>query len=237
MLAAARTVLTPCAPPGRSAPSPTPCARLAAGAPLVALRGVDCRGADERSACVVDLDLASQESVLRVGYAVEIGGDGCSTARPGRVEQLGAGTGLYLALLLIIVGTGLLKPNLTAMVGGIYAGHDEQRDAGFSIYSMGVNLGAPLAPLVCGYLRQEVSWELGFGVAAVGMVLALVQYVLGGRGFGPIGLVAENPLPAGLRRRYGLHGLAGFAAFVALVVLEITVLHLPADSIDSASRS
>jgi len=218
-------------PPSRSR-SPTPCARLAAGAPLVALRGVDCRGADDRSACVVDLDLASQVSVLRVEYAVEIGGNGCWTARPGRVEQLGAGTGLHLALLLIIVGTGLLKPNLTAMVAGIYGGHDEQRDAGFSIYCTGVNLGAPLAPLVCGFLGQEVSWGLGFGAAAVGMVLALVQYVLGERGLGPIGLVAENPLPAGLRRRYGLYGLAGFAVFVALVVLKITVLHLPTDSIE-----
>ncbi len=142
------------------------------------------------------------------------------------------GAGLYLSLLLIIVGTGLLKPNLTAMVGGIYAGHDEQRDAGFSIYYMGINVGALLAPLVCGYLGQEVSWELGFGVAAVGMIVALVQYVLGARGLGPIGLVPENPLPAGLRRRYGLFGLAGLAAFVALVVLEITVLHVPADSIE-----
>lgn len=69
-------------------------ARLAAEAPLVALRGVDCRGAGDRSACVVDLDLAAQESVLRVEYAVEIGGDGCWTARPGRVEQLGAGAGV-----------------------------------------------------------------------------------------------------------------------------------------------
>ncbi|MFM9125153.1 MAG: hypothetical protein ACKOSO_08420 [Actinomycetota bacterium] len=68
-------------------------ARLAAEAPLVALRGVECRGDDARGA-VVDLDLAAQESVLRVEYAVEIGGDGCWTARPGRVEQLGAGAGV-----------------------------------------------------------------------------------------------------------------------------------------------
>ena len=142
------------------------------------------------------------------------------------------GAGLFPALILIILGTGLLKPNLTAMVGGLYAGHDEERDAGFSIYYMGINLGALLAPLVCGYLGQEVSWELGFGVAAVGMILALVQYVLGARGLGPIGLEPENPLAPAQRRRFHLWSAVALVAFAALVALELAVVRIPADSIE-----
>ena len=142
------------------------------------------------------------------------------------------GAGLFPALILIILGTGLLKPNLTAMVGGLYAGHDEQRDAGFSIYYMGINLGALLAPLVCGYLGQEVSWELGFGVAAVGMILALVQYVLGARGLGPIGVEPENPLAPAQRRRFYLWSAVALVVFAALVALELAVVRIPADSIE-----
>ena len=69
-------------------------ARLAADAPLVALRGVACTGTEAAATCVVDLDLTAQESVVRVGYAVAGGADGCWTARPERVEQLGAGAGV-----------------------------------------------------------------------------------------------------------------------------------------------
>ena len=69
-------------------------ARLAAEAPLVALRAVDCTGTTAAAACAVDLDLTAQESVVRVGYAVAVEADGCWTARPERVEQFGAGAGV-----------------------------------------------------------------------------------------------------------------------------------------------
>jgi len=85
----------------------------------------------------------------------------------------------YLGLCLIVVGTGLLKPNISTMVGSLYDADDARRDAGFSIFYMGINLGAFIAPLVVGTLGQKVDWHLGFGAAGVGMVAGLIQYVLG----------------------------------------------------------
>ncbi|HYO63342.1 MAG TPA: peptide MFS transporter [Pyrinomonadaceae bacterium] len=86
----------------------------------------------------------------------------------------------YGGLVLIAAGTGLLKPNISAMVGNLYAEDDGRRDAGFSLFYMAVNLGAFFAPIVCGYLGQKVSWHYGFAAAGVGMVFGLVQYVAGG---------------------------------------------------------
>ena len=91
----------------------------------------------------------------------------------------------YSGLGLIIVGTGLLKPNVSTLVGSLYDPADERRDAGFSIFYMGINLGAFIGPLVAGYLAQQVDWHLGFACAGVGMVLGLVQYVAGRRHLEP----------------------------------------------------
>jgi POT family proton-dependent oligopeptide transporter len=85
----------------------------------------------------------------------------------------------YLGLTLIAIGTGFLKPNVSTMVGYLYDEGDARRDAGFSIFYMGINLGALLAPLVVGYLGQRVEWHYGFGAAGVFMVLGLIQYVVG----------------------------------------------------------
>jgi POT family proton-dependent oligopeptide transporter len=85
----------------------------------------------------------------------------------------------YLGLVLIALGTGFLKPNVSTMVGDLYAEGDPRRDAGFSIFYMGINLGALLAPLVVGYLGQRVDWHYGFGAAGVFMVIGLIQYVVG----------------------------------------------------------
>ncbi len=96
----------------------------------------------------------------------------------------------YIGLILIAIGTGLLKPNISTMVGDLYEQGDTRRDAGFSIFYMGINLGALSAPLVCGYLGQQVDWHYGFGAAGVGMVLGVVQYVLGGARLRGVGLKA-----------------------------------------------
>ncbi|MGH7531101.1 MAG: peptide MFS transporter [Gemmatimonadales bacterium] len=90
-------------------------------------------------------------------------------------------TTFYLGLTLIVIGTGLLKPNISTMVGSLYEQGDERRDAGFSIFYMGINLGAFLAPLVVGTLGQRVDWHVGFGCAGIGMTLGLIQYVAGKR--------------------------------------------------------
>jgi len=85
----------------------------------------------------------------------------------------------FTGLGLIVIGTGLLKPNVSTMVGSLYDAEDARRDAGFSIFYMGINLGAFIAPLIVGTLGQRVDWHVGFAAAGVGMVLGLVQYVLG----------------------------------------------------------
>jgi proton-dependent oligopeptide transporter, POT family len=100
---------------------------------------------------------------------------------------------LYAGMALIAIGTGLLKPNISAMVGGLYRENDPRRDSGFSLFYMGINLGAVLAPLICGYLAQSAgfksflaargfnpatSWHWGFGAAGIGMTLGLVVFLL-----------------------------------------------------------
>jgi POT family proton-dependent oligopeptide transporter len=88
-------------------------------------------------------------------------------------------TTFYLGVSLVIIGTGLFKPNVSTMVGQLYAPADERRDAGFTIFFMGISVGAFFAPLVCGYLGQKISWHYGFGAAGVGMVLGLLLYLWG----------------------------------------------------------
>ena len=97
-------------------------------------------------------------------------------------------TTFYFGLFLIVIGTGLLKGNVSVIVGRLYATEDVRRDAGYSIFYMGINLGAFIAPLVCGYLGQRVSWHAGFGAAGVGMTLGLIQYALGRKHLGEAGL-------------------------------------------------
>ncbi|MGK2858340.1 MAG: peptide MFS transporter, partial [Thermoanaerobaculia bacterium] len=84
-----------------------------------------------------------------------------------------------IGLVLIVLGTGLLKPNISSVVGQLYATEDERRDAGFSIFYMGINIGAFAAPIICGWLGERVDWHLGFGAAGLGMVFGLIQYVRG----------------------------------------------------------
>ena len=100
----------------------------------------------------------------------------------------------FAGLVLIALGTGLLKPNISAMVGQLYSEQDQRRDAGFSIFYMGINLGAFLAPFVVGFLAQHSlfrrflismgfdpnsAWHWGFGAAGVGMTIGIIQYILG----------------------------------------------------------
>jgi POT family proton-dependent oligopeptide transporter len=98
----------------------------------------------------------------------------------------------YIGLALIVIGTGLLKPNISTMVGALYHENDARRDAGFSIFYMGINIGALLSPLVCGYLGENIDWHYGFLAAGVGMTLGLIQYVLGAKYLGEAGLKAAG---------------------------------------------
>src|SRR2546428_5565820 len=103
----------------------------------------------------------------------------------------------YAGLSCIVIGTGLLKPNVSTLVGSLYEQGDERRDAGFSIFYMGINLGAFLGPSIAGKLAEAVDWHRGFACAGVGMTLGLVQYVLGRRRLDPaIARLAAGPTPA-----------------------------------------
>lgn len=110
----------------------------------------------------------------------------------------GAGVGksfFFMGLVLIVLGTGLLKPNISAIVGDLYPEGGARRDAGFSIFYMGINTGAFVGQLVTGYLGERVSWHWGFGAAGIGMAFGLVGFWLFAKKLlGPIGEdIVRNP--------------------------------------------
>jgi POT family proton-dependent oligopeptide transporter len=84
------------------------------------------------------------------------------------------------------MGTGLLKPNVSSMVGSLYRKEDTRRDAGFSLFYTGINLGAFFAPFVTGWLGQKINWHIGFAAAGVGMVLGVITYVSGKKYLTPV---------------------------------------------------
>src|SRR3954465_9704827 len=94
----------------------------------------------------------------------------------------------FLGLILIVMGTGMLKPNISALVGDLYPEGGARRDAGFSIFYMGINAGALLAPIITGSLGERLGWHWGFGAAGVGMLLGLLTFRRGPAGtLGPLG--------------------------------------------------
>jgi len=94
----------------------------------------------------------------------------------------------YLGLVLLVLGTGLLKGNVSIIVGQLYAPGDPRRDSGFSLFYMGINLGAFLSPLFCGWVGERISWRLGFGLAGIGMLAGVIQFLLTSRHLGSAGL-------------------------------------------------
>ncbi|HLF10240.1 MAG TPA: peptide MFS transporter [Gammaproteobacteria bacterium] len=97
----------------------------------------------------------------------------------------------YGGLLLVILGTGLLKPNISAIVGGLYPPGDPRRDSGFTIFYMGINVGGAIGPLICGWLAGE-NWHYGFAAAAFGMLAGLIQFKLTRSQLGTVGLTTES---------------------------------------------
>ena len=85
----------------------------------------------------------------------------------------------YLSLALIVSGVGFLKPNISTMVGALYKEDDPRRDSGFTIFYMGINIGAFTATLLCGYLGEKIGWAYGFGAAGVGMLIGLIIFLVG----------------------------------------------------------
>ncbi len=126
-------------------------------------------------------------------------------AVPGEIAFFGG-------LILVVLGTGLLKPNISATVGELYAPGDARRDAGFTIFYMGINVGAFLGPIVCGWLALY-NWHYGFAAAGVGMLFGLIQYRQTRVHLGEAGLHTEHPASPQYARRAWIAIAAGVAIF------------------------
>ena len=130
----------------------------------------------------------------------------------------------FLGLVLVVAGTGLLKPNISAIVGELYAADDPRRDAGFTIFYMGINLGAAIGPLICGTLAQSdaFGWHYGFAAAGVGMLFGLIQYRLSSRHLGEAGKYpsrSDDPDRDAASARKGWMGVwVGVALLVGLLL-------------------
>ncbi len=130
----------------------------------------------------------------------------------------------FLGLFFIVVGTGLLKPNISSLVGSLYSSDDQaRRDSGFSIFYLGINIGATIAPFITGYLGEQINWHYGFGVAGIGMAAGVIQYKLSERYLGEAGGPPKRETPE-QRTAYNRVRLAVIIICVALAVF-ITLLY------------
>lgn len=156
--------------------------------------------------------LFGSERVLFVSAIVIVAGHLALALLPGFV---GVGVGLVL----VALGSGGLKANATSVVGTLYRPDDVRRDAGFSLFYLGINLGAFLGPILTGLLQSTLGFHWGFGLAALGMTLGLVQYSFGRRGLPASAREVPNPLP---RSRYPLVAGIAVGAVVVIAVLVLT---------------
>lgn len=155
--------------------------------------------------------LFGSERVLFASAIVIVAGHLALALIPG---VLGVGVGLVL----VALGSGGLKANATSVVGTLYRADDTRRDAGFSLFYLGINLGAFLGPILTGLLQSSLGFHYGFGLAAIGMTLGLVQYSFGRRALPEAARQVPNPLPAS---RYPLVAIIAAAALVLIVVLVL----------------
>ncbi|MCY4728215.1 oligopeptide:H+ symporter [Nocardioides sp. STR2] len=129
--------------------------------------------------------------------------------------------GVGLGLVLIALGSGGVKANATSLVGSLYDEHDPRRDAGFSLFYMGINIGALLGPLLTGLLQKEAGFHWGFAAAAVGMAIGLTQYAIGRKNLPEETHHVANPLPADRRVAYVVGAVVALALVGVLVWLEV----------------
>ena len=138
----------------------------------------------------------------------------------------------YLGLVLLMLGTGLLKGNVSTIVGQLYAKGDVRRDSGFSIFYMGINIGALISPLICGYIGERISWRYGFGAAGLGMLAGVIQYAATSRHLGDAGLrpgTTGNPDEDRRQKRNAVSAMvvavalmAGIGLLAAMGTIQLT---------------
>jgi POT family proton-dependent oligopeptide transporter len=129
--------------------------------------------------------------------------------------------GVGVGLVLIALGSGGVKANATSLVGSLYDEHDERRDAGFSVFYMGINLGALVGPLLTGLLQKDWGFHFGFGLAAVGMAAGLAQYAIGRRNLPDETRQVANPLDRSVLLRYVGLAVAAVVVFVVLILVGV----------------
>ncbi len=127
--------------------------------------------------------ITGQKKAVMIGGLLLVAGHGILA-----IEAMWA---FYAGLGLIIAGVGMLKPNISTMVGGLYAKGDERRDKGFTIFYIGINIGAFLSALVVGYVGENIGWHYGFGLAGIGMLLGQLVYMWGQKHLEGVGEVIE----------------------------------------------
>ncbi len=133
----------------------------------------------------------------------------------------GSITMFFISMVLIVLGTGLLKPNVSSLVGDLYSEEDNRRDAGFSIFYMGINLGAFISPLIVGEL-MKYSFHLGFGIAAIGMFFGLLVFMLTKRSsLGLAGTYIANPLSPTEKKKF--YTMSGLGAVLLAIVIAVTI--------------
>jgi len=164
--------------------------------------------------------------IIAVGHVV--------LSLPG-IGLVGEHYGFFFGLILIVVGTGLLKPNISSCVGELYPEGGSRRDAGYVLYYMGINVGAFLGPLICGWLRVDYGWHWGFAAAAVGMIAGLVVYRATQKHLGDFGKL-PNPTPPGQEGRTRNMKLAIYAGTAILFLIALLGLE-EVISIDARSLS
>jgi POT family proton-dependent oligopeptide transporter len=128
-------------------------------------------------------------------------------------------TAFYAGLVLLMMGTGMLKPNVSTIVGQLYAPEDRRRDAAFSIFYMGINVGALVSPLICGWVGERINWRWGFAVSGFGMIIGLIQYMLSQRLLGQAGLHPSSTGDAEQDRKQKRYGSLAVAAFLLIIVV------------------
>src|SRR5258708_30405636 len=130
-------------------------------------------------------------------------------------------TTFYAGLGLLMLGTGLLKPNVSTIVGQLYSATDKRRDSGFSIFYMGINVGA-FSPLLVSWIGEKVNWRLGFATSAIGMLAGLIQYVITSKYLGEAGLhpaSSGNPERDRGQKRNALMGVVACLVVLAPMVM------------------
>ena len=163
---------------------------------------------------IADRILGTQKAVFYGGILIMIGH--IVLALPGGL------TPLFVSMALIIIGTGLLKPNVSSVVGDLYSDNDARRDAGFTIFYMGINMGAFLSPLLVGWTKDMWGFHAGFGVAAVGMFIGLVVFWVTRKNLGLAGSQPTNPLLPGERKK--TFTIFGVAAIIIAILVAISIV-------------